>query len=189
MFHDDFCFQEIINERPCDPRLREVAALQEELKEKKNALEALMRRMGKSSSFTVDNISDNISENISDLNSETFEKPAASWGPSHSQGRYYSDHYQSDEDHIDTNEEELSFSLGNSQGSFPSHRRVVSSLPASLSNVKNRNKLPASRSNHSSEHNRFSVNNLSESPPKSVRPKQNRNCKICKIFIFLYDLI
>ncbi|KAB7506563.1 hypothetical protein Anas_03590 [Armadillidium nasatum] len=152
--------REIINERPCDPRLREVAALQEELKEKKNALEALMRRMGKSSSFTVDNISDNISENISDLNSETFEKPAASWGPSHSQGRYYSDHYQSDEEHIDTNEEELSFSLGNSQGSFPSHRRAVSSLPASLSNVKNRNKLPASRCNHSSEHNRFSVNNL-----------------------------
>ena len=49
-----------------DPRVAAIALLQEEMREKKNALEALMRGMGKPSSLHPDNISDNISDADSD---------------------------------------------------------------------------------------------------------------------------
>lgn len=57
-------------------------AMQEELRQKKNALEALMRRMGKSSSLNMDNISDNISDNVSDTTDRLDGGPgtAATWG-------------------------------------------------------------------------------------------------------------
>lgn len=65
--------------------------MQEELRQKKNALEALMRRMGKSSSLNVDNISDNISEGSERLREEEEEEDegeevvrgmGATWGAS-----------------------------------------------------------------------------------------------------------
>lgn len=67
-----------------DPRLAQVLAMQEELRQKKNALEALMRRMGKSSSLNMDNISDNISDNVSEssdrLGDVRGSGGAATWG-------------------------------------------------------------------------------------------------------------
>lgn len=75
-----------------DPRVSEMMAMQEELRQKKNALEALMKRMGKSSSFNMDNISDNISDNVSDTSDRLEGGPgtAATWGTA---GAYSENHY------------------------------------------------------------------------------------------------
>lgn len=81
-----------------DPRLAQVLALQEELRQKKNALEALMRRMGKSSSLNMDNISDNISDNVSDTSDHLGEtrgtSGAATWGEAGALHHFSDNHYQ-----------------------------------------------------------------------------------------------
>lgn len=59
-----------------DPRVAAIATLQEELRQKKNALEALMRGMGKPSSLHPDNISDNISDGESGSLTPTPSRPA-----------------------------------------------------------------------------------------------------------------
>ena len=61
-----------------DPRVAEALALQEELRQKKNTFEALVRGMGKPLSFNVDNISDNISDNMSDVSDRA--ETSANWG-------------------------------------------------------------------------------------------------------------
>lgn len=81
-----------------DPRLDQVLALQEELRQKKNALEALMRRMGKSSSLNMDNISDNISDNVSEASDHLGEargsSGAATWGEAGGLHHFSDNHYQ-----------------------------------------------------------------------------------------------
>ena len=81
-----------------DPRLSQVLALQEELRQKKNALEALMRRMGKSSSLNMDNISDNISDNVSETSDHLREAQgssgAATWGEAGGPHHFSDNHYQ-----------------------------------------------------------------------------------------------
>nr|XP_053626225.1 uncharacterized protein LOC128684120 [Cherax quadricarinatus] len=78
-----------------DPRVSEVLAMQEELKQKKNALEALMKRMGKSSSLNMDNISDNISDNVSETSDrlDGGNGTAATWGTTGLHD-YSDNHYQ-----------------------------------------------------------------------------------------------
>lgn len=81
-----------------DPRLAQVLAMQEELRQKKNALEALMRRMGKSSSLNMDNISDNISDNVSETSDRLGDirgsGGAATWGEAGGLHHFSDNHYQ-----------------------------------------------------------------------------------------------
>ncbi|KAK8753029.1 hypothetical protein OTU49_002151 [Cherax quadricarinatus] len=147
-----------------DPRVSEVLAMQEELKQKKNALEALMKRMGKSSSLNMDNISDNISDNVSETSDrlDGGNGTAATWGTTGLHD-YSDNHYQhsSDEDLI---EEE------NDDGEVParSHRRTQQPpVPP-----KDRNRHSATRHRRRQDSGRFSVNNLTTA--HSGRPKHNR---------------
>ncbi|KAK7076078.1 hypothetical protein SK128_025799 [Halocaridina rubra] len=149
-----------------DPRMTEVIALQEELKQKKNALEALMRRMGKSSSLNMDNISDNISDNVSDNASDRMDGgTTATWGTG-ALHDYSDNHYRqsSDEDLIE----------GDDVEAIPqSHRR---SQPPPLSGPpKDRNhySLGSGRHRRRQDSGQFSVNNLATAPP-SGRSKHNR---------------
>lgn len=147
-----------------DPRVSEMLAMQEELRQKKNALEALMKRMGKSSSLNMDNISDNISDNVSETSDrlDGGNGTTATWGTAGLHD-YSDNHYQhsSDEDLI---EEE------NDDGEAPtrSHRR--SQQPSGQ--PKDRNRHSATRHRRRQDSGRFSVNNLTTA--HSGRPKHNR---------------
>ncbi|XP_042889233.1 uncharacterized protein LOC122264425 isoform X4 [Penaeus japonicus] len=148
-----------------DPRVSEMIAMQEELRQKKNALEALMRRMGKPSSLNMDNISDNISDNVSEPMDrlDGVSGTAATWG-SGAMHDYSDNHY-----HQTSDEELLEEDI---EGEVPvhSHRRPQQQLPPT---PKDRNHQPAfGRQRRHHESSRLSVNNLAT--PQSERPKQNR---------------
>ncbi|KAK3885458.1 hypothetical protein Pcinc_010338 [Petrolisthes cinctipes] len=165
-----------------DPRVSEVLAMQEELKQKKNALEALMRRMGKSSSLNVDNISDNISEGSERLREEEDEEEeaveevvrgmGATWGASghHS---YSDDQFrQSSEDELLEEDDDVNLLLARG-----SHRRHQPSLLPLHHQPKDRNRHSTSRHRRSRQDSggRFSVNNLSSNNYGSLgRTKHNR---------------
>ncbi|XP_045137925.1 uncharacterized protein LOC123520093 isoform X6 [Portunus trituberculatus] len=155
-----------------DPRLAQVLALQEELRQKKNALEALMRRMGKSSSLNMDNISDNISDNVSDTSDHLGEtrgtSGAATWGEAAPLHHFSDNHYQqsSDDDLIDEDEADL-----------PPRSQVRPPQPPpppGAMSPKDRNRHSASQHRRRQDSGRLSVNNLSATLPTPTRTKHNR---------------
>ncbi|KAK8381781.1 hypothetical protein O3P69_015065 [Scylla paramamosain] len=153
-----------------DPRLAQVLALQEELRQKKNALEALMRRMGKSSSLNMDNISDNISDNVSDTSDHLGEtrgtSGAATWGEAGALHHFSDNHYQqsSDDDLIDEDEADLP----------PRSQVRPPQLPPGAMSPKDRNRHSASQHRRRQDSGRLSVNNLSATLPTPTRTKHNR---------------
>ncbi|XP_050688542.1 uncharacterized protein LOC126981470 isoform X6 [Eriocheir sinensis] len=155
-----------------DPRLAQVLAMQEELRQKKNALEALMRRMGKSSSLNMDNISDNISDNVSEASDRLGDVRgsggAATWGEAGGLHHFSDNHYQqsSDEDLIDEDEADLP-----PRGS---QLRPQQPPPIAVS-PKDRNRHSTSRHRRRQDSGRLSVNNLTAATlPTPARTKHNR---------------
>lgn len=153
-----------------DPRLAQVLALQEELRQKKNALEALMRRMGKSSSLNMDNISDNISDNVSDTSDHLGEtrgtSGAATWGEAGALHHFSDNHYQqsSDDDLIDEDEADLP----------PRSQVRPPQPPPEAMSPKDRNRHSVSQHRRRQDSGRLSVNNLSATLPTPTRTKHNR---------------
>ncbi|KAG7157401.1 hypothetical protein Hamer_G005824 [Homarus americanus] len=147
-----------------DPRVSEVLAMQEELRQKKNTLEALMKRMGKSSSLNMDNISDNISDNVSETSDrlDGGNGTTATWGTAGLHD-YSDNHYQhsSDEELIEEENE-------GDEVPVRAHRR--SQQPTGQ--PKDRNRHSATRHRRRQDSGRFSVNNLTTA--HSGRPKHNR---------------
>ncbi|XP_076036262.1 uncharacterized protein LOC143022115 isoform X4 [Oratosquilla oratoria] len=129
-----------------EQRLAEVIAMQEELRQKKNALEALVQRMGKPSAPHMDNLSDNVSEPV-----------IAGAG-------MYSG-VDSDDEMV---EEE--------DAALPSyHHRSHHRKQASATVLKDRNRQMAAnlRSKSRGIDSHVSINNLASG--HGVRPKHNRN--------------
>merc|ERR1719447_1782068 len=181
-----------------DPRHYEVIAMQEELRQKKNALEALMRRMGKASS--LDNISDNISEVTDRMDGPT----SATWGATSL--RHYADNYyrESSDDQLveDDNETNAHQSFRGSQSrqqqyqqqhqhqhqhqqpqqqqQQQSHQQHQQQWPQQQQSQqqqqnppKERNRWNGARQRRRQDSEGLSVNNLGFA--QSTRPKQNRH--------------
>jgi len=180
-----------------DPRIYEVMAMQEELRQKKNALEALMRRMGKASSLDNDIILDNISDNISEVTDRMDGPTSATWGATSL--RHYADNYyrESSDDQLveDNNEANAHQSF---HGSQPRHQqyqqqqhqhqqqshqqqqhqqRPQQQQPQQQQQMQNppkeRNRWNGARQRRRQDSEGLSVNNLGFS--QSTRPKQNRH--------------
>merc|ERR1719447_2204948 len=163
-----------------DPRHYEVIAMQEELRQKKNALEALMRRMGKASS--LDNISDNISEVTDRMDGPT----SATWGATSL--RHYADNYyrESSDDQLveDDNETNAHQSFRGSQSRQQQYQQQQQqhqqqwpqqqqSQQQQQNPPKERNRWNGARQRRRQDSEGLSVNNLGFA--QSTRPKQNRH--------------
>ncbi|KAG0725825.1 LWamide neuropeptide [Chionoecetes opilio] len=153
-----------------DPRQAQVLVLQEELRQKKNALEALTRRMGKSSSLNMDNISDNLSDNVSEtsdnLGDARGSSGAATWGEAGGLHHFSDNHYQqsSDEDLIEEDEADLP----------PRSQCRPQHPPPPTVSPKDRNRHSGSHHRRRQDSGRLSINNLSTALPTPSRTKHNR---------------